>query len=650
METKRRIRADDLYRIRLLLDPQLSRDGRRVAFVLQAPDADADTYRSAIWVVPAAAGEAQQFTAGAARDTTPRWSPDGRRLAFLSDRSGHPQLHIMGASGGEARQVTRFPREHRPLDIAWAPDGQRLVLVVDETERPEGTDVVTLTRFLYRADDEGLLEGRRRHLWLVDLPRDEVRPLTCGDWDDTQPAWSPDGRSIAFVSARHPRRDGSTVADVWVVPAQGGEPRRVTLTTGPVSSPAWSPDGLLLAYLGHDQGDAFDRLWRVWVVPAAGGEPRCLTTTLDRGTGSHVLSDTLPAPRATPLAWAPDGGCLYTVVTDGGLSAIYQVELEGAARALTPANLVVRSFSAAGGRLAFNATDPLSPADLYVMDRRTHRLRRVVEGNPWLQREVSLTLPERLRFPSADGTTVEGWLLPPPDGGPPRRRPLVLQVHGGPHGAYGYAFFLEFHLLAAQGYLVLFTNPRGSHGYGQAFMGAIRGDWGHLDFQDLMAAVDHVAAQGGVDPERLAVMGGSYGGYMTIWALAHTDRFRCGISDRCVSNLLSMYGTSDGLGMLFTEYEVGATPWEDPQRYLEHSPVTHAPRIRTPLLLLHGEQDYRCPIAQSEELYTALKRLGREVVLVRFPGEGHELSRSGRPRHRHERLERIVAWLRQHLG
>jgi dipeptidyl aminopeptidase/acylaminoacyl peptidase len=665
----RTVTAEDLLRMRFVTDVSLSPDGQRVCFVLTVIERDEAqdelVYRSHLWLVPTDGGPPQQFTWGAHRDRSPRWSADGRWIAFLSDRSGDVQLWVIPAGGGEARPLTRLPGG--AAEPCWAPDGGRLVFVSrvgpdpleaepdpDKAKRKRQNRVRVITRLRYKLDGEGLWDGKWKQLFVVDLAGGAPKALTDEPCDHTAPVWSPDGRWIAYVANPRPDADWTNVQDIWVLPAEGGPARCLTRSVGPCASPAWSPDGRQVAYLGHDNAYGTATLTRVWVVSAEGGDPRALTAGWDRSAGNHVLDDLRAHVPAGGLFWTADGGRVLFVGGEGGATAVYAADLEGVVQRLTDGDRVVYNLSVdrAGQRAALGVTTPTLPGDVFLVefaDGRAVGERRLTEVNADLLREVTLAEPERAEFRAPDGWTVEGWLLRPPHPSPGQRCPAVLQIHGGPHAAYGWAFFHEFQLLAACGFAVLYTNPRGSQGYGQAFCAATRNDWGGADYRDLMAAVDQaLECWPWLDRDRLGVAGGSYGGYMTNWIVTQTDRFRAAVTMRSIANCYSQWGTSD-LAYLKGFWEFPGDPWESPSFYLERSPLHHVERVRTPVLILHSEQDLRCPISEAEQWYTALRKRGVETVFVRFPNESHDLSRSGQPEHRLERLRWIVRWFERWL-
>ena len=662
-QSARRMTIEDLLAIPVLNHPQLSPDGEQVVFTVARADREANTYRINLWLVSASGGEPRQLTTAAAKETGPRWSPDGTRLVFVSDRNGEKQLWVIPAGGGEARVLTSG--KLGAADPVWSPDGRWIAFVgKPEAARPrEESDVKVISRLRYKQDGEGFWDGRWKQIFVISAAGGPARQVTAGDYDHLTPAWSPDGTTLAYAGNASPDADLSNASDIWVLPVEGGSPRRLTKSPGPASVPAWSPDGRTIAYVGHDDACWGATNWGVWTVSAAGGEPVCLTARADRNVGHHLATDTRVHPPSGGVAWSRDGARLVFMVSDGGSTQIASIAAApptsgrgtaaaaGAMRFETRGEheLIGCSLDRATRRAVCIESDPATPGEVAVFDLGAP-LRRLTDLTGPALRPIALAHPERFQFESVDGWTVEGWVMRPtnPVHGP--TAPAVLEIHGGPHSAYGNAFFHEFQVLAAEGYGVVYFNPRGSQGYGQRFTAATRHDWGGKDYEDLMRGLDHVLAEHPwIDRERLGVAGGSYGGFMTNWIVGHTQRFRAGVTMRSVSNAYSQWGTSD-LAYMKGMWEYPGDPWEAPQFYVERSPITYVREMRTPLLILHSEQDYRCPIEQGEQLFVALKKQGVPTLFVRFPNESHDLSRSGQPRHRLERLRHITGWFRQYLA
>jgi len=651
----RPITVEDLFALQIVSDPQISPDGSRVVCTVTAADGVANAYQTDLWLIPTGGGTPRQLTTARGRDTTPRWSPDGRRIAFVSDRSGEKQVWLIDPDGGEARPLTSGALA--PSELAWSPDGRWLALVGKPQPKPgpDESDVRVISRLRYKLDGEGFWDGRWKQVLVLPADGGEARTVTHEECDHTNPAWSPDGKSIAYAANPDPNADLTNVTDIWVVAVGGSRsPRRLTRGIGPAGQPAWSPDGTRIAYVGHDNACRGATNSQVWIVPVAGGDPACVTRGFDRSVGHHVISDTRAHPSAGGLVWAPDGSRVFFMHADGANTRIAAVAVaDGAVRQETAGDhvLIGCSLDRSARRVACVESDPLTPGEVAVRDLGAGPgpLRRLSDWNGPLLATLALAVPERFQFSSGDGWKIEGWVLRPGGAGSGERIPTVLEIHGGPHSAYGNAFFHEFQVLAASGYGVIYMNPRGSQGYGQTFTAATRHDWGGEDYADLMRGVDHaLATHEWIDPDRLGVAGGSYGGFMTNWVVGHTQRFAAGVTMRSISNAYSQWGTSD-LAYQKGFWEFPGDPWESPEFYLERSPITYARQMRTPLLILHSENDLRCPIEQGEQLFVALKKQGVPTRFVRFPGESHDLSRNGQPKHRIERLQHILAWFGTYL-
>jgi dipeptidyl aminopeptidase/acylaminoacyl peptidase len=418
------------------------------------------------------------------------------------------------------------------------------------------------------------------------------------------------------------------------------------------ASPSWSPDGATLAVTGNWRAGAVGPYnEHLWVVQAGGGDSRCLSEGFERSLGDSTGGDTFVGSDARPV-WTPGGSEILVVASDSGATHIHAFNADGnGSRQITtgPRRHYAFSLSRDGKKIAYLAQTATSPGDLYVRNLDGGSERQLTTLNADFLGGVSFSQPQEFSADSlSDGSTIQGWVLTPPGFDPARKYPMILQIHGGPHTMYGHGFMHEFHLMAARGYVVVYCNPRGSSGYDEEFMRYTNQRWGETDMPDVMAAVEWALDQSYVDPNRLGVTGGSYGGYLTNWIIGHTDRFRAAVTQRCVSNLHSFYGTSD-IGWFFGDMQFGGTAWEQRERYMKYSPISYVANMTTPLLIIHSENDYRTPIEQGEQMFISLKRLGREVEFARFPDSNHDLSRNGKPSLRIERLERIIGWFDRHL-
>jgi len=650
--------AEDLAAVAFVNEAVISPSGDRVAYAVRRMDTQADRYRAAIVVSAVDGSDTAPWTDGTADDATPRWSPDGKRIAFVSDRGAVPQgkkrapknVFVVDGPGIEPRRVTAFPDDCG--DLVWLPDGSGVIVTLKDPAEPQSDEAPRVyDRLRYKSDEGGLLDPRRKHLWVVPVgPGGEPRKLTDGDWDDAQPSVSPDGTHVAFTSNRSEDRDRNTVSDIWVAPVAGGTATRVTTERGQYANASWSPDGASIACLGTaDAVGASARNTRVWRFGRDGNAGSDLLGEWDRTTGSRVMSDIRGETPALPPAWTRDGRILF-IGSDQGTANLYSCRAEGGdvrAETLGAHQLVSATVDHEARCFAGVIATATSPGEV-ATGQPGDGMRAITALNRDLLDRRYIAEPEPVQFTGADGWAIEGWLLKPRGFDATERWPLALEIHGGPHAAYGHSFFHEFQVLAGRGYAVLYTNPRGSHAYGDAFVRACVGDWGGKDYLDLMAGVDHALGLGWVDPKRLYVTGGSYGGFMTNWIVGHTDRFRAAVTQRSISNNVSAFGTSD-IGWHFWQFEMGdATPWRDGQKLVDRSPLTYVEDVTTPLLILHAEKDYRCPIEQAEQLFVALKVLGREAALVRYQEDTHELTRGGRPRNRIDHARRIADWFDAH--
>ena len=637
---------EDVYELAWAGDPRISPDGSTVAFTVTRIDREANDYRSAIYLAPAdRSTPPRRLTSGEKRDGSPRWSPDGRELAFASNRDGDcSQLYVLPLRGGEARRLTNTKESVR--EPAWSPDGTRLAFVARTRdplyeEEDEGKRAPhRFTRLFFKFDDEGWTGDRRQQVYVVasDGSTEPVQ-LTEGDFESISPTWSPDSEWIAFSSARDDDWDTRIFSDLFVVAAGGGAPRKITGSDGQCAFPAWSPDGALLAFL-YVPGIFDDpRHAQLTVVPAKGGEQRILSAALDRNCN--------PYPPVRVPAW--DGDAIVFAVEDHGNNDLYRASADGSSCDAILRGIGVTGFDAAGGDFVYTASTPTTFSELYLAGEPITQLTA-----PFASRR-ELSEPERFIAVSEDGTEVEAWIVPPAGLEEGKRHPLLLNIHGGPYTQYTTKFFDEFQVLSGAGYAVAFCNPRGSSGYSEEWGRAIRGPgelgpgWGSVDYEDLMAVTDEALSRFAFcDGERVGVLGGSYGGFMTSWIVGHTDRFQAACSERAVNNMIAEAGSSD-IGVWFKGY-TGSHWFEDPETHRKLSPSTYAQNVTTPLLIVHSEDDLRCPVVNAEELFSILRILGREVEFVRFPhGEGHELSRSGTPRHRVQRFEILVDWFDRYL-
>jgi len=641
----------DVYELVNASDPRISPDGSRIAYVVTRLDEESNEYRSAIWVTPYDGGDPVQFTSGERRDTSPRWSPDGKSLAFASNRGEDAKapssLYVISAAGGEARKLTDLKEGVEA--VVWSPDSTRIAFtarVRDDAYEEEDDKRRAPRRFrrvFHKLDSVGWTGDRRKHVFVVDVEGGEARQLTDGDTENDLPTWSPDGKRIVFEGLRDENWDTSLINRLYVVDADGGEAKALTGDEASYTAPSFSPDGSLIAFQMTPEDGTYPHHAQIGVMKPDGSEQKILTASLDRQCA--------PYPDTREPIW--DGDRIVFAIEDRGNIHVYAVPADGSAEPelLVGGEHVIGGYDARDGKIAYTATTHTTMRELHAgTDGR--RLTNV--GSAFTEGR-ELAEPERFTARSRDGYEVDAWIVRPPGFEAGKRYPAVLTIHGGPFTQYGTGFFDEVQVYAGGGYVVLFSNPRGGSGYSEEHGRAIRGPvgdagpgWGSVDYDDVMAVVDTALEQYDfIDPERLGVIGGSYGGYMTSWIIGHTNRFKAAISERAVNNLVSMFGSSD-LFWIF-ERQFGGPLWENVDAYLEKSPSTYAQQMETPVLVLHSEQDLRCNIEQGEHLFTLLRLLGKEVEMVRFPAESHELSRSGSPRHRVTRFETILEYFGRYL-
>lgn len=651
---------EDVFDLRTLSDVALSPDGKRVAVTVTFADREKDEYRSFIGLVDLndATGPncTQRDNSALAKCTqpdkkswSPQFSPHGRALAFISDRSGAAQLWVMPLTGGEPVQRTFY--RNGVSSPCWSPDGTQIAFLSAGGEREAQKDekkedkppVKVLKRVRYREDGRGFFNDKPNHVFVVDAWEGDPKQLTNGDDDDRSPAWSPDGTTIAFVANRTDD-PGSDVADIWIVKSQGaGQLRCLTTATQIAEAPQWSADGTKLCVLGQPKLRTPGLAAQVGFVPLMGGAVRFVTDPEALNFSSVLLGAGHAGWFQLPK-WTTQG--VIALGNARGRQNLYLVSEQGDAEPLTEGDQSVFSFdaSADGSTIVFSAGRQGDPVNLY-RQQRGQDARRLTNLNSWLEQRAATKI-ESFTYKSDDGTEIDAWLVQPPQHTRSEPLPLLLLIHGGPHCAYGYGWLRNAIAYASGGYRVLFVNPRGSAGYGEAFARAIHPKQGDIDQVDLLAGVDAAIARGGVDPKRLGVTGGSYGGFMTNMLLGRTSRFAAGVTLCCISNWTSYYGTADYGWMM--NWEFGVQPWEDSRLYLSQSPLTYAAKINAPLLILHGEDDLRCPIEQAEQMFALLQRRGVKCEMRRYPGEPHSIG-SHRPAFAADALSSALSWFDSHI-
>ena len=645
----RTISADDLLALKSVSDPQISPDGKWVAYTVERVDVEADESSTQIFMVSTDDKDVVQLTADDYSASTPRWSPDGLHLGFLAakgdDEEAKTQVWTLDRRGGESQQFTTV--DQGVSDFLWSPDGQKMLLMIrdktaddlaKEAAEEAGEEAKPLPyvidRLQFKRDGVPYLDRSRTHIYIVTEREEAPLQLTFGDYEDFQPAWSPDSINIAFVSNRTEEPDSNDNNDIWVVSAEGDAASRgarlVTKNAGNDYAPSWSNDGSNIAYVTVTEPDL---IWyatnHLAIVPAAGGEERVLSAALDRNVGSPVF--------------ASDDQSILFVLEDSAERHLAQFNLaSGEVHRLIDGELSVRQFSLhPSGDIALRVSTPQIPGEIFIS--KNGGMEQLSHTNHDLLGEIELAKVRNVTFPSADGTEIEGFIFTPPDYVQGETYPTILRIHGGPVSQYDFSFNTEAQLLAANGYVVVISNPRGSSGYGQDFSAALFAEWGVKDFEDVMAAVDYTISEGYADPERLGVGGWSYGGILTNYVITKSDRFEGAITGASEVNYVANYGHDHY--QREWEAELGL-PWENREAWEKISPYNDVDKITTPTLVMGGKEDWNVPIQNSEQLYQALRRRGIETQLVVYPDESHGISR---PSFVLDRYQRYLDWYDSHV-
>ncbi len=653
-QSKRPITFDDLISIKRVADAQISPDGKQVAYVINEMDKEANRGKRSIWVVPSTGGEARRLITSEKNDDSPRWSRDGIFIAFLSSRDGLPQIFVANIDGSNQRKITSVPEG--VSDFIWSPDGRMfafssgvypdcrdLKCVGEKSEGAEKSKVkaVITDRLLFR-HWSSFTYGKRSHLFVVSSDGGDPRDLTPGDYDVPpfslgDPAaydFSPDSQEIVFTRNTDKVEAISTNNDLFTVPVNGGEAKRLTGNNpGSDTTPRYSPDGRWIAYRSQARnGFESDRI-RLVLYDRKSGASKELSTGFDRWVGE--------------LVWSPDSQSIYIVAEDRGRELIGMASINGGVKPLisnTASNGI--TISRDGRMLAFTRSSLSMPAEVFKANTDGSGSTQLTITNADLLGRLNLNAAEEFEYSGALKAKVHGFIVKPPNFDKTKKHPMVLLIHGGPQGAWldNWGYRWNPQILAARGYVTVLINPHGSTGYGQAFTEQISGDWGGAVYEDLMKGVDYVIKQGYVDPNRLGAAGGSYGGYMVNWILGHTDRFKALVSHAGVYNLTSMYGATEELW--FTEWEFKGNPWDNPELYAKWSPHLHVKNFKTPTLVIHGELDYRVPIGEGLQLFTALQRKGVPSKLLYYPDEGHWILK---PQNSELWYKSVIDWFDQWL-
>ncbi|MFP3952383.1 MAG: S9 family peptidase [Candidatus Bathyarchaeia archaeon] len=634
--------------------PDLSPDGEHIVFKYRVLNKGEDRYENQIWMASIKDGESRPFTY-AKGDSSPKWSPKADYIMFLSDRElGEvermgSQIWLIPFKGGEARPLTKLPGG--VLKAFWSPTGDRILFLGRARTREEGKrkeDLRVIDKLNYKGDGAGFYTDTRVHLFTVDM-EGETQQLSEGDYDVVTACWSPEGEEIAFVANMSLEGDCTPMKDIWIIPSSGGEAKRIVedIATRGSTKISWSPDGRLIAYTCMNPVNP-DKLrhqyTNIWVKPVEEGEEINLTAEFDR---------TVSRSEEAPIRWTPDSKEIYFISHSHGTSHLHRVGMDKIVDKITEGEETIQSFSVDGdsSRIVYCSTTATKLPEIYL--REDGETKQVTSLTSPMIEGLPLSEPETFWFKASDGSDVQGWIMKPAGFEEGERYPTLLQIHGGPWSNYGYQFSSLFQHLSANGFVVVYVNHRASTGYGYDFA-KITGRWGDREYKDLMEAMNYVIGEYPyIDTERLGVGGCSGGGYLTNWIVTHTNRFKSAVTVASISNWLSFYGCSD-LGpchiLNFWDLALGKEPWEDPDAYLKPSPISYADKVETPLLILHGEEDFRCPMEQAEQLFAALKKQGKEVRLIRFPGESHaHIHTMKKPSHTTGALKYTLEWYKRYL-
>lgn len=668
---KRPITVDDLYNITTIEDPRISPDGQWIAYVHMTVDRFDNGYKRNLWLVPTVGGQPIQITRGD-KDSQPRWSPDSTTLAFVSNRNKKAQIYLLRVTspGGEVRQLTKMAQGAQ--NFAWSPDGTQIAFLSpsnakeraredrgeeppdpadplearhreerDEQDETQRFDPRIIERIPYR-EGTAYRDGRHDQIYVISATDERAKPrrLTNVEADYDSPTWTADGQHILSARDPYPERDlPHWRTSLYRINVQTGDEEKLTGDGFADAAPLASPDGQWIAYLRAPELPLAESITRLTVLPAAGGEPRDLNMTLDRGVDDGSIR------------WTADSGALVFTAGSEGNTEIYRVNItSGDVEKLVAGTFEATAIDlASDGGIAYAASTPANPSELMWWPANSSQSQQMTQANTEFLDSVIVQDVHELWFDSPSGTRLQGWYLLPVGYEEGKTYPLAFNIHGGPYAMWGAStrsMWHEWQFHAASGYAVFYSNPRGAAGYGEGFQKSLHAAWGDVAYPDLMAGVDAVIDLGFVDTARMAVTGGSYGGYMTAWIVGHTDRFAAAVTQRGVYNLISFYGATDIPQFLVEQYD--ARPTEDPTRLWQQSPIAYADNITTPLLIIHSENDFRVPITDADQLFSFIKLRGGTVKYIRFPRDGHELSRSGEPAHRVSRLQHMVDWFDQY--
>ena len=642
---KRYILPEDLFRLKTLQDARLSPDGNSIVYGISQVNAEKEQETQALWLLSPQSGDNRQLTAGETRDWGAAWSPDGKQIAFMSLREGSPQIYLIPADGGESRVLTAVKQGIGSTPV-WSSDGKSIAFTAGPNiEAPDPKKPYRVTRNVYRFDGAGLLDPIVQDIYIVSVEDGESKQLTDDRFHNSSPEISPDGKEVLYLAGMNP--DQFFFNQTLNVVTLEGKKRQLLGDDWNVEGAVWMPDGKNILFVGHPMERKIGSKNDLWLISKDGGEPICRSSAFPHSFCGALRGDfpkSWRAMNAPLLIVSKDSKKVYSTVHIGGCVHIYAFTLEDKENFTPCVEVKDRSsvlMDTDERQLVFGVSTLDHPSDLFIADMDGKNEVQLTFLNSEFLDGIKQPLIENYFYKNEDGQDIEAWLMRPEGEGP---FPTVLYIHGGPHSAFGYMYSFDYQMLAGAGYAVLFTNPRGSSGYGDDFATAILGRWGDLVFSDLMLGIDDLVDKGIADPDKLGCYGLSYGGYMSCWIVGHTDRFKASVPENPVTNLTSFYGTSD-IGHLFSIAEMGGLPHEIPEIYQRESPITYAHKCTTPTLMIQGEADFRCPAEQSEQFYTVLKANGCITEMVRLPGSPHAGTISGPPVVRKYGNEALLDWM-----
>lgn len=654
---KHNVKPEDFLKLKLVNQVDSSPDGDRFIYTLKRVDAKKNKYFTNLFLSSSDGSKISQFTHGDWNDVSPRWSPDGEWIVFLSDRKGKMDIYIIPTHGGGAKRITDL--NGIITHVRWMPNSKSVLFSYcpadkkNDKEKNKQPLVRRIDRMYYKADGKGYRPQGKFHIYRVYVNSGRQKQITKGDWDDFFPTPSPDGKKIAFISNRHKDYEyNMQLIDIWIVDNQGKNLKKVKAPKGPKQALSWSPDAKYIAYTGHSHYDNYTGAlnYYLWIVPMGKGNAKNLTQKFNR-TVMNVCVDDIGETFGSLLpSWLEDSKQIIFGASDEGDHHLFIINTQNQKiEKITEDDTQVfdYSYNKKTQNILFSYSRPSSPANISIITIKDRKKIFTINPNKDLLKNLRIVKPEKITFRGTKGRKIHGWLLKPPGFRKNRKYPLIVEVHGGPHAQYPNSYFHEFQALAGAGYIVFYSNPHGSQGYGEKLAKELVNNWGKPDYRDIMKGLDEISKKRFIDKKRMGVTGGSYGGFMTNWIIGHTNIFKAACTQRCVSNLISMVGTSDGGFMMSREFQ--GPWWKNFDNYWEMSPIKFVKKMKTPLLIIHSESDMRTPIEQAEQLYIALKLQKRDTKFLRYPEESHGLSRGGRPDRRIHRLKNIIDWFDRYL-